>query len=136
MEFEQNFDILEHTFRLIQQKLDSKIDFEEARQLHDDKLKKDEVHLYLPDPEKVIKHLEDAQTHQLQQMKDQILEFRAAIDSKMVKLRQQFDINAIRRDIDRKLDVQKAYENFNLSEARLRQMDSNVLLMASDFEKF
>lgn len=105
MEFEQNFDILEHTFRLIQQKLDSKIDFEQARQLHDDKLKKDEVHLYLPEPEKVIKHLEDAQTHQLQQMKDQILEFRAAIDSKMVKLRQQFDINAIRRDIDRKLDV-------------------------------
>lgn len=92
--------------------------------------------MYLPEPEKVIKQLEDAQAEKLQEMKDQIVDFRAVIDSKMVKLRQQFDVNSIRRDIDRKLDVQKAYENFNLSEGRLRQMDSNVLLMAADFEKF
>jgi hypothetical protein len=120
----------------MQQKMESKVDFEQAKLLHEDKLCKDEVHQYLPEPEKVIKHLEVVQGQQLQEMKDQIVDFRAAIDSKMVKLRQQFDINAIRRDIDKKLDVQKAYENFNLSENRLRQMDSNVLLMAADFEKF
>lgn len=75
--------------------MESKVDLETAKALHEDKLRKDEVSQYLPEPEEIIKNLEEIQAERLQEMKHLITDFRSTIDTKMVKLRQQFDINAI-----------------------------------------
>ena len=54
----------------------------------------------------------------------------------MVKIRQSFDINSIWKEINRREDKDTAMNHHNENEARIRQLDNNVLLIAGDIEKF
>lgn len=62
-------------------------------------------------------------------------DFKTQMEQKIVKIRQQFDINALIKDIGRKQDRDKAKTQHTEHEQKIRQLDSNVLLIASDFEK-
>jgi len=54
----------------------------------------------------------------------------------MVNLRKEFDINSLKRLIDKKETAAEADSKFEQQTGQLKQLDQNVVLIAQDFDKF
>lgn len=65
-----------------------------------------------------------------------ITEFRMAIDSKMVSLRKEFDINFLKKSIEKKINSKEVHLTMQENEGKIKMLDSNIMMIAQDFERF
>jgi len=90
----------------------------------------------LPDPQEHADKLEHIQREKFAEMIAKITEFRMSIDSKMVSLRKEFDINFLKKSIEKKINTKEVHETMQQSEGKIKMLDSNIMLIAQDFERF
>lgn len=66
----------------------------------------------------------------------EIREFKMQLDSKMVKLRQEFDIGHLKRLIGKKAEENEFKKASNDHETKIKLLDDNTLSLANDLESF
>ena len=69
-------------------------------------------------------------------MNNEFEEIKRAVDAKVVKVRQEFDIGLLRRMIEKKAEVAEMQSNFELVDMKITTLDTNFMLLAQDFETF
>lgn len=61
---------------------------------------------------------------------------RRVIDAKVVKIRQEFDIQALKKLISRKAEERDIIVAMEQQDEKTKMLDSNVLMLANDMETF
>lgn len=61
---------------------------------------------------------------------------RRIIDSKVVKIRQEFDIQALKKIISKKAEEKDIIIAMNQQDDKTKMLDNNVLMLANDMETF
>ena len=54
----------------------------------------------------------------------------------MVKIRQKFDVNALRKLIEKKADDKEVAYALDQQDGKAKLLDNNVMMLANDLEKF
>ena len=72
----------------------------------------------------------------LSEIYSSVADFKMQLDQKMVKIRQDFDINLLRKQIEKKVSTKQMDETMDSVEGKIRKLDQNVMIVASDFDTF
>ena len=72
----------------------------------------------------------------MNRLDQEIREFKMQLDSKMVKLRQEFDIGQLKRMIGKKAEENEFKRTSNDHETKIKLLDDNTLQLANDLETF
>lgn len=61
---------------------------------------------------------------------------KTSVDTKVVKLRSEFDINLLNRNIDRKIGLKEYNDKMDELDMKINFLDNNTMRIANDFEGF
>ena len=72
----------------------------------------------------------------MEAFKEYIEDFRIQTNQKMVKIRQEFDVNTLKKFIDKKADDKEVAYALDQQDGKSKLLDNNVMMLANDLEKF
>ena len=116
--------------------IDSKLDETHLEKISADKVSKSDIYQYLPDQSALQSQTEEMVKGKLSEIYSNVTDFKMQLDSKMVKIRQDFDINLLRKQIEKKVSTKHMDETMDNFEGKVRKLDQNVMIVAADFETF
>ena len=122
-EFEANFENIESYMEELQDIIDSKLDETHFEKLNAEKVSKVEIYQYLPDNSALQQQTEDMVKGKLAEIYQNISEFKMQLDQKMVKIRKDFDIDLLKKQIEKKASIKSLDETMENFEAKIRKLD-------------
>lgn len=101
-----------------------------------DKVSKEEMIQLLPNEEINQEKIRLVAREEVEPIQKYISDQLKQWDVKIVKMRQEFDIHALTKAIERKANEDQVRNDFSNHEFKISTLDRNLVRMANDFETF
>ena len=136
IEFETNMEQIEQTLNMIQHDISFIPNQEQYNILRDDKVSKADIHQYVPDKAQIKADIERIVKVKMDEVQEVMNETKQEVDGRLVKLRKEFDINLLKRSIDKKANQKEVALSTEQQDQKTRIIDNNVMMLANDINAF
>lgn len=104
--------------------------------MRQDKLSIADIKDHLPDFESIKVEIDRMVESKMNHFKDYMEEFRQSTNDKMVKIRQDFDVQTLKKMIGSKADDKEVAYALDQQDSKSKLLDNNVMMLANDLETF
>jgi len=135
-EFEENMNEIENTLNNMQEEIEHIPTQADYNLLRNDKLSIADIKDHLPNFDQITLEINKMVESKMEHFKVYMEDFRIDTNQRMVKIRQEFDVNTLKKYIDKKADDKEVAYALDQQDGKAKMLDNNVMMLANDLEKF
>ena len=90
----------------------------------------------MPDQAQIRADIERIVKVKMDEMQEMMNETKHEVDGRLVKIRKEFDINILKKSIEKKANQKEVQQSVEQQDHRTRIVDNNVMMLANDINVF
>jgi hypothetical protein len=90
----------------------------------------------VPDQAQIRADIERIVKVKMDEMQEMMNETKHEVDGRLVKIRKEFDINILKKSIEKKANQKEVQQSVEQQDHRTRIVDNNVMMLANDINVF